>query len=296
MLPSRQNKIRSLGRTWLLRNPKLNPYMLYDIGIYRTITSPFRVLPDFLILGVAKAGTTSLYQYMIQHPDIYPGLRKETAFFYSKSGLKSYRSYFSTIFYKVFIKNIKKQNFLTGEATPGYLFFPYCAEKIFDVIPKAKLIVILRNPVDRAFSHYQQQVSKKLEKLSFEDAIKMEKDRMRDKEGMGNEEYYSNFGNVSYLARGIYVDQLKIWMAKYPKEQFLILVTENLAADIIRTTNDVFKFLNLTSFSPKNLQRQHIGKYKEKMKTETRNQLIQFFKPHNERLFKFLGKTFDWEK
>ncbi len=298
MLKTRQNKIRNFGRSWLLNHPKINPYKWFHPGIFRTITAPFRVLPDYLIIGVQKGGTSSLYDYLIKHPNVYPTFEKESHFFDLSMGKRWYRSYFPTIFTKFYVKYILQQSFITGEATPNYIFFPYCAKKIFKVVPKAKLILILRNPVDRAYSQYQMKVKKEQENLSFEEGVKLEEKRLSKDQKITDEQYYNskNFNRYAYLLRGIYSEQLKMWMDIFPREQFLILTSEEFDSNEDETLNKVFEFLNLKQHTPKNLQRKHVGNYKESMNPETRKKLIEYFRPHNEKLYKFLGRKFDWDK
>ncbi|WP_159790882.1 sulfotransferase family protein [Sodalinema gerasimenkoae] len=110
---------------------------------------------DFIILGAQKAGTSSLYAYMAQHPDIVPALRKEVEFW-------SWKFYRGLDWYFAHFPQIPEGSHLqTGEACPGYLDFYETAERLRETLPHVKLIVLLRNPVDRAISHYLQK-SKKL--------------------------------------------------------------------------------------------------------------------------------------
>jgi len=98
------NELRSVVRNWLLKHPTINPYKWFDPGFFRTMTAPLRVLPDFIIIGVQKGGTSSLYYYLIDHPNIFPSLRKESHFFDRYLGRRFYRSYFPTIFTKFYIE------------------------------------------------------------------------------------------------------------------------------------------------------------------------------------------------
>jgi len=287
-------------RSWLLNNPKLNPYRLsIDPGFFRVLTGMIRTLPNFLIIGAAKCGTTSLYDYLVQHPCIFSASRKEIGFFddYFNMGLFWYRTHFPTSFKKFLKKLTGKQNFLTGEASANYLFHPHAAKRIFNTIPSVKLIVLLRNPVDRAYSFYNMQVKKGLEKLSFEEAIKSEEKRLEgEKEKiLQNENYYSyNYAIYSYLARGIYVDQLKDWMKFFPNNQFLILHAKDLQMEPFKTINIVFEFLGLPHYEIKNLQKKNVGEYNQ-MNTDIRKWLIDYFKPHNEKLYKLLNRDFGWD-
>jgi len=266
-------------------------------GVYRTLTTPFRtLLPDFLIIGAIKAGTTFLYHYLIQHPDIYRALRKETHYFDRPRKLP-YRSYFPTFFTKFSAEYIHKRKFLTGEASPGYLFFPHCAAAIHRVLPNAKLIVILRNPVDRAFSqyHYYKKVGQDSHFLTFEDAIANEKTEFQ-KTGMSKQEYLYKFPVRSYLSRGIYVEQLENWFKFYPEEQFFICSIEEMSDNEQNTVSKIYEFLDVEDHILTDLKKKNVGQYRDSINPETREQLIEYFRPYNQRLYKLLGQKFDWDK
>jgi len=299
--PAIQDKDKII-RKWFFKHPKLNPFEVFRFGVYRALTSPLRVLPDFIIIGAAKCGTTSVYNYMIQHPDIYPASRKEIHYFdLHRTGW--YRSNFPTIFLKNRVKS-NKRPFVTGEATPNYLFFPNVPKKVHKICPNAKLIVLLRNPIDRAYSQYHHQVRKKLlpprekerETLSFDEAIRAEEKRLEGEWGkISKDKSYptEKFRNFSYLSRGIYVDQLERWMKYFPKEQFLIIKTEEFNEDPQGALNRTFEFVGVSKFRVENLNKLNTGKYEE-MNESTRKYLIKYFKPHNQRLSKLLGIELNW--
>jgi len=283
-----------------LKKTNMQAYYFANPGIKRVITSPFRVLPDFLIIGATKGGTSAAFNYLIQHPNIIPPPKKEVGFFsaWHKSGKLWYKSHFPTYFQKFFAQKLYKRKFLTGEASPNYLFSLLVPKRVHELIPNVKIIVLLRNPVDRAFSDYHMKVKLGNEKLSFEDAIKNEDIRLEGvKEKILNDpNYYSyHYWLFSYLRQGIYLDQLKVWMDIFPKEQFLVLKTEDLNSHPQKILNQIFDFLGLPSFSVPDLKRKNVGKYK-KMGNDTRLKLNEYFKPHNKRLYQFLDRNFDWDR
>ena len=100
----------------------------------------------------------------------------------------------------------------------------------------------------------------------------------------------------SYLARGIYVDQLEYWFKHYNRKQFLILTTDDLRKNPQRTLDQVFNFLEMSPFQVRDLRDKNVGNYNERMNEDTRKFLIEYFKPHNERLSKLLQRSFDWDK
>ncbi|MEJ2557594.1 MAG: sulfotransferase domain-containing protein, partial [Anaerolineae bacterium] len=130
---------------------------------YRLITRFMRVLPDFLIIGAQKCGTDSLFRYLGGHPCIKLASSKEAHYFDLKfdKGINWYRSHFPLIPYKYSVKRLRKQDLITGEATPYYLFHPHAPGRAAAIVPHVKLIVLLRNPADRAYSHYNHEVKYK---------------------------------------------------------------------------------------------------------------------------------------
>ncbi len=147
---------------------------------FRATTNPMRLMPDFIIIGAMRGGTTSLYSYLTEHPNIGPAYMKEVHFFdvYFHKGLPWYRAQFPSTVQKYYTERVQKQNFITGEASPYYLFHPHAPRRIARLLPHVKLIVQLRNPVSRAYSHYYHEVNGGHEKLSFAEAIDREEDRI----------------------------------------------------------------------------------------------------------------------
>ena len=261
------------------------------------ITASSRVLPDFIIIGSMKCGTTSLYYDICEHPCTIAAAYDEIGFFDSNFhlGLNWYRSMFPT---KRRIEDIRRKEgvAITGEDTPFYFWNPVAAKRIQKLLPNIKLITILRNPIDRAYSEYQDLVSSESNSPSFETFIENEINTRRKDSSLITEENFEVFNQKnSYLLKGIYVDQLKIWAGLFPKEQIFTLSTENLNSEPITALESVFQYLNLPDYKIKNTQRQKQKKYVP-MNSQTRKILIEFFKPHNERLFKFIGKKFDWDE
>src|SRR5438067_2618788 len=218
--------------------------------LYRGATASLRVLPDFLIIGTQRGGTTSLYRYLKAHPCIAAPSYKDVHFFdrrYRK-GLQWYRGHFPMTWEKAYAQQIRKRPFLTGEASPSYLFHPLAPKRVAEALPHVKLIVLLRNPVSRAYSQYHHAIELGFETLSFAEAIEAEEERTaREHEKiLKDERYYSEeYKHRSYLTKGIYVDQLQAWMKMFPREQFLILKSEDFYADPSATFKQVLTFLNL---------------------------------------------------
>ena len=284
--------------SWLLQHPNLWTNPLSILSIFRAVTGKFRVLPDFIIIGAAKSGTTSLYDYLIQHPYIYSALWKEIYFFdrYYGRGISWYKANFPSKIYKFFITRIQKKPFLTGEATPTYIHHPLTPKRISEFLPDIKLIILLRNPVDRAYSHYQMEKKLGFENHSFEEAIELENFRLKgeNEKIIKNMNYYSYKRQIySYLTSGIYIDQLKLWMEYFPKKQFLIINSEDFENNPNKVFEDVESFLNIDHFKIK-FSKKNVGKYNP-INPETRKKLSDFFIPHNERLYSFLNQNYGWK-
>lgn len=301
-----------LNRPSYLLNRLKNPDYLAkrSLETYRVITSPLRLLPEFLIIGVQKGGTTSLYRYLEQHPCVASAFAKEVHFFdnhtrdykYGK-GMSWYRSHFVYSTSKFYHKLIHHQDLMTGEGSPDYIFDPNAPQRIAQALPQAKLVVMLRNPVDRAYSHYMHNARAawdvNREPLSFEEAIAAEPTRLQGEKDklLQDASYFSyNYMHYSYLQRGIYADQLQTWFNLYPKEQLLILGSENFFADPQACFKQVLQFLELPDWD--------LPEYKSfntrsegaiAMADETRSQLVEYFKPHNQRLYQLLNYDFGWD-
>ena len=136
------------------------------------IKSESNVNPDFMIIGAMRSGTTSLYNYLIQHPKIIPASEKEIHFFtlHYERGLSWYQEQFEKNFPNFSLN--KSNEFLTGEGTPAYIRHPEAPKRIAEILPNIKFIALLRNPVERAYSNYKLRVRLGREKLSFKEAIK----------------------------------------------------------------------------------------------------------------------------
>ncbi|HEU4753558.1 MAG TPA: sulfotransferase domain-containing protein [Armatimonadota bacterium] len=277
----------------------LSPARLAERGL-RAITARARLLPDFLIIGAQKGGTTSLYEYLAAHPCVGPAAIKEVHFFDLKwdRGVSWYRAQFPTAQEKRRAEQATGQPFLTGEATPYYLYHPPAAERAFSVVPAARLIVMLRNPADRAYSHYQHERRAGREPLSFEEALEREVERLAEEpEAMtGRAEFSSGRRRHSYLARGRYAEQLERWLARFPREQLLILNSERFYADPAAATEQACRFLGLPPPAQAEYPRHNPGSYRGGMEPATRRRLLDHFAPENERLFRLLGERYDWDE
>ena len=264
---------------------------------YYYLSSPFRVLPECFVIGVVRSGTTSLYHYLGQHPCIGSSAYDEIGYFDDNYhlGVNWYKSLFPTKFTKN--KIIKKHgSFLTYDVTPFYIYNPLVARRISASFPRAKIISNLRNPIDRAYSNYILMYQDGDTTKTFEEMIQIAMDEIeKNKAKLNDEVYIADIFYQNILARGFYADQLKIWFEKFQKKQILIIPSEDLALKPDQVLTKVFEFLDLPYFKIKDFTRQNKREY-HPMKDETRKLLVEFYKPHNKKLFDMLGSKFDWDK
>ncbi|MGH9919427.1 MAG: sulfotransferase domain-containing protein [Nitrososphaerales archaeon] len=243
-------------------------------------TKPLHRLPEFLIIGAQKAGTTSLYEYLVDNPAIRPASQKELHYFTSNwsNGAGWYRRQFP----------IRRRRTLSGEATPWMLFHPLAPGRVSEVMGDCRFIVLVRNPVDRAYSHYWHERRRGTEVLkTFEEAIDAEPDRLRDPDERIQQQF-------SYLARGRYAEQLERWFDHFRRESFLVLDSADLFARPVETTARVETWFGVDPFEPTNIRPRNTGAARPPLSQATRQGLEDYYKEHNERLFALLDRRFDW--
>jgi hypothetical protein len=267
---------------------------------YRYITAEKRRLPEFIIVGAQKSGTTSLYRYLEAHPNMVPPITKELTFFDRNfhRGTQWYRLHFPlrTAGYTPGDAGSKA---FTGESSSYYLFHPLVPQRIAETLPQTKILILLRNPVDRAYSHYQHKLRRHQETLSFEEAIDAEPERLAGEEEKicKNPRYRSQAHSLhSYLARGIYLEQILRWQKYFSPERMLILESSSLFKRTDETYQQVLKFLGVPAWQPESFGQHFAGGYKSKMSPTMRQKLVDYFAPHNRRLYAHLGQRFDWDR
>lgn len=244
-------------------------------------------LPDYVIIGVQKAGTTTLQEQLCQHSMIFPPRAKELHFFDEnwENGERWYRANFPAF----------KKDSVVGEATPFYAFHPLVPERMAKVVPDVKVILMVRDPVLRAFSHYNMSVRKGSEQRKFREAVLDELDKgvdgklkKNDKEGNKKQKRHS------YIARGRYAEQLKRWLKHFGRDQILVVALEDVSENPESELARIFAFLNLPSEKVELIHPRNTGKYKSEMAAETQDLLSNYFKSYNEEFFELVGREFPW--
>lgn len=196
------------------------------------------MLPNFIIVGAPKAGTTSLYYYLAEHPEVYMSSEKEPNFF-SKGEIEKQNLYYKkrnveTVeeYIKLF-KNVKNEK-AVGEASVSYLYYQEVPQKIKRIIPDAKIIIALRSPVERAFSHYLMDLRLGYIELSFEDVVYK---RVEHK--------YLNLFYQQYVELGFYFEQVTRYIKCFGRDQIKIILFEDLKNKPKETISNLYRFLGV---------------------------------------------------
>jgi Glycosyltransferase like family 2/Sulfotransferase domain len=270
---------------------------------YGEITSGLRGEPAFVIIGAKRGGTTSLYNYLLEHPSISPLFprrqRIKGAHYFDSEfarGRRWYRSHFPLEVGDRHIARPWVVPAITGEASPYYLFHPLAAQRLAREVPDVRLIVLLRDPVERAYSHYKERARHAAEPLSFEDALDAEASRLRgEADRIVAEPGYrsAEHEDHSYLAQGRYLDMLPRWFALFPREQFHIVASEDFYADPDRVVNDTWSFLGLAPGRLRSRTRHNYHPAPD-FPPETRHRLQLAFGEHNRELEQLLGRALPW--
>jgi sulfotransferase family protein len=265
---------------------------------YGRATVPLRPLPDFLIIGAQKAGTTALYAYLRWHPQITGPSFKEVSFFdrHYARGSRWYRAHLPARPRQWPARRRHGSWPRVGEASPSYLFHSLAPERVRGLIPAVRLIAVLRNPVDRALSHYQHEVVLGREPLSFEGALDQEDERMRGEiERMSSDPTYFSHAwwNYTYAARGRYAEQLERWYESFPGEQLHVLFSDELLERPAEAYARVLDFLGVDPHELSSFPRIFSRDYDE-MSPATRERLESEFAEPNRRLAELLGRPLPW--
>jgi hypothetical protein len=200
----------------------------------------FRI--NFLIVGAQKSGTTALASFLSAHPEVCMSPKKENHFFDSEAYARCADPAAVATSYCKFFPNYAGHEHV-GEATPRYMFLPGIAEKVRRYNPDMKLIFVLRNPVERAISHYAMELGRGRETLSLPLALLAEPWRLR---GTHNDSIPSfSLRTHSYVSRGFYFRQIERFRQRFPASQIHVLTTEDLWNRHDESLKDIYRFLGI---------------------------------------------------
>jgi len=212
-------------------------------------------------------------------------------------GVSWYRSHFPTFMAVAMVERRTRIRPAVGETTPAYLFHPHVHQRVAQLLPDSKFIILLRNPIDRAYSSYWHRVAQGHEKLAtFEEALRAESERLGGEieNVVKSNSYNENRRLYSYVTRGLYAHQLEPWLALFSPDQFLIASSESFFENPAETVRQVCRFLDVPQWTP--------GSYKTfnalasgSIDPSTRRRLAGYFRPHNQRLYELLGRDFGWD-
>lgn len=271
---------------------------------WREFTSNKRMLPRLIIAGAPKCGTTALYQYLLSHPQVLAPspTTYEVGYFseHYKHELDWYRAWFplsATASWRS--KRIGGKEIITCEHTPFYVMHPLVAERIAATLPSVKIVILLRNPVDRAFSHYQHEFRSGQETLSFRDAVAMEGQRTAGEIARLRSEldYRSaEYARHAYLDQGEYLPKVERFFNHLDRRNIMVIQSERLFLRAQKAFDEVIEFLRLDPFTLSNIKPVNAGAYSrlDQADPEFAHRLRDHFRPHNESLYSFLGTDFDW--
>ena len=292
---------RSLA--WRVRQP-LVPSAKRALRRYGTVTAGSRRLPDFLVIGAKRGGSTSLFRNLLQGPGfvpLFPKIEdlKGTYYFdvHHTCGERWYRSHFPSATACERAERASGGRVLVGEASPYYLAHPHAASRAAALIPSARVIALLRDPVHRAWSHYQERVRQGIETLpTFAEAIAAEPGRLEGElERMEADPAYASWNhlNFSYLAQGDYAAGLGRWLDHFPLTQICVVRSEDYYAEPAAVLNRVRGFLGLAAIEATGLV--HYNRtVPPDMDPALEAELREHFRPSVRALEDRMGRSFDW--
>lgn len=269
--------------------------------------------PSFFIIGAQKCGTTALYLYLCKHPDVLPARRKEIDFFNQEKlyrrGVNWYRTQFP-------LPRHLGEGGITLDSTPSYIYYRKTPRRIYEYNPHAKMILLLRDPVERAYSAWNmfrkihkrgrfpyfygwfqldpavregmRRLLERAEYPSFEEAVREE---------INNDLSEGSLPEPSFVRRGLYAEQIEQYFNYFDRDQIMIIDSRRLRRETTRTLADIAAFVGLRPHDWKGdvTERPHTGVYKAPISQEACDYLAAFYRPHNERLYKLLDYDYGWQ-
>jgi hypothetical protein len=271
---------------------------------YGSLTATWRPMPDFLVLGTKRGGSTSAWRYLIQHPQVMPMVTrwehlKSPHYFYWHYDLGPdwYRGHFPTVAARHALQRRLGRRVITGESSPYYLFDPRVPARVARDLPEARFLVLLRDPVARAHSHYWERVDNGVEPLGFAQALAAEQVRTTDEaKRMAADPYYYGRAHdwYTYRERGVYAPQLERWFAAVGRERVLVLVSEDMYRDEQAVMDEMARFLGIDPSPIPRIER-HNHRPADPMDPDVEAELREFYRPHNTALAELLGRELPWD-
>jgi hypothetical protein len=259
-------------------------------SVWRGATQEYRQLPSVVIAGTQKAGTTQLFAYLITHPRLLAGSSKEIDYFSRKAdrSVEWYRSQFPLR------RRVEKVTGHVLDASPSYMCTPAAIPHMRAVLPDARIIAVLRDPVLRAFSGYQHAKTRRRDLRAFGQAVdeELRQSVWRPQFGQALRPGVPNLRR--YVERGYYALQIELILKFYRRDQVLILDSADLFADTSATCQRVFEFVGVESFQVKPEKIYNRGYYLEKLDPRMAERLRAHYRPYDELLVELVGQPFGW--
>jgi hypothetical protein len=265
------------------------------------VTADLRPPPDFLVIGTKRGGTTSMSSWLFAHPGVTPLFPARLA----PKGVRYldehadrhdrwYRSHFATVLTRGSVFHPRR---LAGEVTANYLFCPGSAARAAAAAPDARIVVLLRDPVERAWSHYRERVRRGAERLGFAEALRAEEDRLAEDRERRERDPRGPFttANVAYRGQGVYADLLPPWFERFGIEGVLVLMSAEVFADPAMGFERVCSFLGLARHDLVTYAIRAAAPGAEPaLPIEIREELRAFYEPYDLRLEQMLGRNLPW--
>lgn len=265
------------------------------------LSADLRMTPDYLIVGAKRAGTTSLYSTLVGHPQVLPAVWHKEVHYFDNAyhrGPRWYRGHFPTMARAALVRRRTGLPAITGEATPYYMWHPLAPQRIAAELPTVKLVVLIRDPVQRAHSEHAHSVSKGWETESFERALELEPLRLAgEREKLIDEPRYRSVDHAcrAYLTRGRYVEQLENLSAVFGRDRIHVIDSDAMFMDAGPSLNELTTFLGLRPWQPPTLKNLN-ARPRSTLDPTLQAALAEQFAPYDERLAQWLGWTPSWRR
>ncbi len=260
------------------------------------LSAPLRMQPDFLIVGAQRCGTTSMFRALIAHPDVAPPLFHKGVHYFDVNYDRGRSWYLGHFPLRRPLRLARSGPVRTGEASPYYLHHPLAPERIATDLPDVRLVVLLRDPVERAYSAHRHELLRGFETEDFERALDLEPERLAgEEERLRDDPGYRSLAHQhhAYVGRGEYATQLQRLFAVVGRERVIVLDSDVLFRNPEPSYARVLSFLELPAWGPAPFQ-QHNARPRSPMAASTRTRLEEHFASHDAALAQLIGETPSW--
>ena len=265
------------------------------------LTSGLRMTPSFLVVGAQRCGTTSMYKTVTAHPSVLPAVLHKGVHYFDTSyhrGPSWYRGHFPLELTARRVSQATGGPVVTGESSPYYMFHPLAGERIARDLPGVRIVVLLRDPVERAHSAHAHESARGFETEAFERALELEPERLAgEEERLRADPGYQSHAHQhhAYLTRGRYVDQLERLERLFGRERMYVIDSGDLFTDAEPILAGLFAFLGVPPWQPPSFE-QHNARPRSSLDPALRRRLREAFAGDDERLAAWLGRPPSWRR